>query len=323
MKKWSHHRLLANRDRKQNNLVEIITDCFPSVHTPKRISRPTWIIHQVRTQTSKQSGKCNDAPQAYPFLSTSCFSHYSRSPNGNDQNWQSVADRINELERQNQNQNIINKNTNNQKYTYLDPAKTTRVPNMTLKAFQKNAVQSYFERQQQQQQQVSPTKETAVSPKMTKLQPLNGTNGSNGSTNGMNGSNGNLGYDNNNIYTAISNGSALSTNGSSPMRPQSMPVNKVSVSTEALPQSRLSLPNKLSQIINLTTQLSAQKQTNGKVHFDKQIITPALSAVVKSPAKQRASIVMVDKNNLQSINESGVPPPPPRRSNRSVMPVRR
>lgn len=35
-----------------------------------------------------------------------------------------------------------------QKYTFLDPSKTTRVPNPALKAFQKNAVQSYFERQQ-------------------------------------------------------------------------------------------------------------------------------------------------------------------------------
>lgn len=83
-----------------------------------------------------------------------------RSSIGNGHSWQSVAERINELERQNKtiNTNNTNKNlfsnnlknnANNQKFTYLDPAKTTRVPNMTLKAFQKNAVQSYFERQQQ------------------------------------------------------------------------------------------------------------------------------------------------------------------------------
>ena len=36
----------------------------------------------------------------------------------------------------------------------MDPSKTHRVPNPTLKAFQKNAIQSYFERQQQQQQSI-------------------------------------------------------------------------------------------------------------------------------------------------------------------------
>lgn len=80
---------------------------------------------------------------------------YFRSSIGNGHSWQSVAERINELERQNKTSNNnsfsnnLKNNANNQKFTYLDPAKTTRVPNMTLKAFQKNAVQSYFERQQQ------------------------------------------------------------------------------------------------------------------------------------------------------------------------------
>ena len=35
------------------------------------------------------------------------------------------------------------------KYTFLDPSKTHRVYNPTLKAFQKKAIQSYFQRQQQ------------------------------------------------------------------------------------------------------------------------------------------------------------------------------
>lgn len=67
-------------------------------------------------------------------------------------NWQSVADRINELEKQQQKQQQQQAvhDHNKQQYTYLDPSKTHRVPNPTLKAFQKNAIQSYFERQQQQ-----------------------------------------------------------------------------------------------------------------------------------------------------------------------------
>ncbi|XP_065076775.1 protein Shroom isoform X2 [Ochlerotatus camptorhynchus] len=102
-------------------------------------------------------------------------------------NWQSVAERINELEKHQLNNNNNNNNNNNsisgnsnnanpsknlsqhtaaapkpplqqqqqqqqqqspQKYTYFDPSKTHRVPNPSLKAFQKNAVISYFERQQ-------------------------------------------------------------------------------------------------------------------------------------------------------------------------------
>ena len=63
-------------------------------------------------------------------------------------NWQSVADRINELEKQQQQQSIHDHNK--QQFTYLDPNKTHRISNPTLKAFQKNAIQSYFERQQQQ-----------------------------------------------------------------------------------------------------------------------------------------------------------------------------
>lgn len=263
-------------------------------------------------------------------------SHFHRSPiaNGqNNQNWQSVADRINELERQNQkqnqnqnqNNNINNKSiANNQKYTYLDPSKTTRVPNMTLKAFQKNAVQSYFERQQQQQQQISPIKETILSSNLAKLR----------SNQTVNGSNGNMNYDNNvkNVKNATVingiNGNGLNANV---IRPQSLPVNKISTSMESIPQTRLSLPNKLSQIINLTTQLAAQKQVNGNTMTDRhidRIKTPVLSSPVKSPASKqmRATVIAADKNNLQSINESGVPPPPPRRSNgcnRGVTPVRR
>lgn len=71
--------------------------------------------------------------------------------NAQQQQWQSVADRINELEKQ---QQIIHDHNKQQHYTYLDPSKTNRIPNSTLKAFQKNAIQSYFERQQQQQQSI-------------------------------------------------------------------------------------------------------------------------------------------------------------------------
>ncbi|XP_052892283.1 protein Shroom [Anopheles moucheti] len=117
----------------------------------------------------------------------------------NSHNWQSVAERIYELEKHQQQQhhgiNLHSSSTSNlsgsstgggggqgnksllnqhnlssisngssnpsltspgkqhqqqqQRYTYFDPSKTHRVSNPSLKAFQKNAVISYFERQQQ------------------------------------------------------------------------------------------------------------------------------------------------------------------------------
>lgn len=76
--------------------------------------------------------------------------HVFRLPSNH--NWQSVADRINELEKQQQKQQQATHDHSKQNYTFLDPSKTHKVPNPTLKAFQKNAIQSYFERQQQLQQ---------------------------------------------------------------------------------------------------------------------------------------------------------------------------
>lgn len=87
--------------------------------------------------------------------------------NAQQQQWQSVADRINELEKQQQ--IIHDHNKQQQHYTYLDPSKTNRIPNSTLKAFQKNAIQSYFERQQQQQQSIRLSKNGAKSDELSKL----------------------------------------------------------------------------------------------------------------------------------------------------------
>ncbi|EAA12586.4 AGAP008243-PA, partial [Anopheles gambiae str. PEST] len=61
----------------------------------------------------------------------------------NSHNWQSVAERINELEKHQQQQQHHGINL------HSSSTKTHRVSNPSLKAFQKNAVISYFERQQQ------------------------------------------------------------------------------------------------------------------------------------------------------------------------------
>lgn len=192
----------------------------------------------------------------------------SRSPQ--NPNWQSVADRINELERQN---SVRNGNGSNQsqKYTFLDPSKTTRVPNIALKAFQKDAVQSYFERQQQN----TPPREMIRS---------------NSTPNG------------------------IISNQTSPQRPQSLPVSKTnsSMAKIALP-ARSSLPNKLSQIIYLTTQLSAESKKNQSISHLVQAMP--IYQVPPPPVSIHASRIMtIEQSNLQGVNESGIPPPLPRRS---------
>lgn len=106
---------------------------------------------QCWQQTSKS---INDISCVFIISFNLCLLNL-RSPQSS--NWQSVADRISELERQ---QNVApqptiptvhyQKATNaamHHKYTFLDPSKTTRVSNPALKAIQKKAVQSYFERQ--------------------------------------------------------------------------------------------------------------------------------------------------------------------------------
>lgn len=273
--------------------------------------------------------------------------------------WQSVADRINELERQ-QHINQTN-NLKNQKFTYLDPSKTTRVPNVTLKAFQKNAVQSYFERQQQQQhkrdlghqqpeqkqtvkessqiKQSQESLQTQTTPKNQSPFPISREM----------------------LRSNQFNGSMIK-NQVSP-RPQSMPVHKTQNATVAnLSPSRSSLPAKLSsQMTNVNSTLSsgqlASKTKNAETtKLNKNASMPnettKSQVSVTMPVKQNAfqkpkyfpvstcqlgsqyqkplqsinlqstQILAVEQSNLQSVNESGVPPPPPRRS-KPLMPLRR
>lgn len=108
------------------------------------------------------------------------------------------------------------------------------------------------------------------------------------------------------------------------LRPQSLPVNEMHSSIEILAQTRLSLPNKLSQIINLTTQLAAQKQlaSNALNRLNDSPFGPPVKTKPKpmqydvndSRSLNGSRTIGTDQqNNLQSMNESGVPSPPPRR----------
>lgn len=249
-------------------------------------------------------------------MTNNCSNSTCRSPQNH--NWQSVADRINELEKQ-----YTNQNTKNQRLTYLDPSKTTRVPNTTLKAFQKNAVQSYFERQQ-----------LNISANARDSMRQNNNNKIN------------------QIHSSPPNNQA---------RPQSLPLTKSNANNNQMhmiAQTRSSLPAKLSQLI-IPGQLSptagsASTHRNDLNHsgfsdiasnrnsmtmlsptqHQAQLSTiyhqPIFSSIVQSeplPSKIHqgmldSRIMTIDNSDLQSANESGVPPPPPRRT-RPLMPVRR
>lgn len=191
---------------------------------------------------------------------------------------------------------------------------------MTLKAYQKIAVQSYFERQQQQHQQTPQSKELIKSHQAAKLRLSQTSNATNGT----------IAHKSNLKCAAVMDSNGLSLNESIVIRSQLLPVNKLSTSMDSILQTRLSLPNKLSQIINLTTQLTAQKQTsnaNNKLlgRPTDRTNPPKLNSPSNSQTNQtqRSTVVTVEKNNLQSINESGVPPPPKRKINCAVIPVRR
>lgn len=250
-----------------------------------------------------------------------------RSPQSH--NWQSVADRINELEKQYTNQN---QNTKNQRYTYLDPSKTTRVANTALKAFQKNAVQSYFERQQLNLNASARDSMRQNSPNPVHSSPAN--------------------------------------NQARPQSLPIQKTNASNNQMQMIAQTRSSLPAKLSQLINISGQLSPsaasatspgsasshnrnepQSSLNSSGFSDiasnrnsmtmlsptqqqAQLSTiyhqPVFSSIVQSePLPTRihqgildSRIMTIEHSDLQSANESGVPPPPPRRT-RTSMPVRR
>lgn len=229
----------------------------------------------------------------------------------------------------------------------MDPSKTTRVPNVTLKAFQKNAVQSYFERQQQQQKQQEQKSQQSNQQLQRQNQQTFPISKEMLRSNHFNNS---------------------TTNNQVNLRPQSLPVNKVhNTLTTTLSPSRSSLPAKLSQMANVTAPLSPLQSSTTKTKTSdtpvlgrsftvpnelskspapvslpvKQTVfqKPKYSSVTMSPEKcqplgspqkfsppsinfQSNRIMPVEQSNLQSVNESGVPPPPPRRS-KPLMPLRR
>ncbi|XP_055921588.1 protein Shroom [Eupeodes corollae] len=131
--------------RNNHRLFPVSTYTEP-ISGPQQPNGPKHVHLQ---HSHQQAAAQQPTPQQLPL-------HYPQSKLSSPQptSWQSVADRINDFERQQQHLHHHHHHQANsaamQKYTFIDPSKTHRVSNPALKAFQKNAVQSYFERQQQQ-----------------------------------------------------------------------------------------------------------------------------------------------------------------------------
>lgn len=143
----AHSSRVRTPKRHNSESVLYISDEKVNVSTSSQCgSTDTLNKISANQNSSSRSNRSNSrlfAVSTYTESSPTSPSDTSSSKIQNNQNWQSVAERISELERQHSTSNQCN-----EKFTYLDPSKQHRVSNPTLKAFQKNAVQSYFARQQ-------------------------------------------------------------------------------------------------------------------------------------------------------------------------------
>ncbi|XP_017482937.1 PREDICTED: protein Shroom-like, partial [Rhagoletis zephyria] len=139
----SNHRLFAvstYTEKVHSNTSQFVL--HPKPQYSAGLQKPV----QQQQQQQQQQPQLLQKQAQQTATSVALATKYLASPTSPPQpSWQSVAELINDFERTKNEPQL-------QKYTYMDPSKTHRVSNPALKAFQKNAVQSYFERQQQQQQ---------------------------------------------------------------------------------------------------------------------------------------------------------------------------
>lgn len=276
-------------------------------------------------------------------------------------NWQSVADRINELEKQQQQQSIHDHNK--QQFTYLDPNKTHRISNPTLKAFQKNAIQSYFERQQQQ---TATAKINKPSDDMSKSKSICGELASTGLNNNNNSNNSssdasrrpqslNLSIASQlpmNMQTPSSSSSSASQRSSITGWPSSMPSS--ASSTIASPtaafingcnnnNNMMMMKNnanvditKMNMKNNAITSMLGEKQLLAGIKMNKHqsnvnntsmnmngrnMFTSFCEIKTEKYSSLDAITSSTDNINHSGLNSMTPPPPPPR--SKSLMPVRR
>lgn len=267
-----------------------------------------------------------------------------RSQNGNNNNWQSVADRISELERQQKSPN--SPNPYNQKYTFLDPSKTTRVPNPALKAFQKNAVQSYFERQQSTAKEKEVAKNLINSQQNSKNPPRPQSLPIQSNASKM------VIHSRSSLPNNMQLNSLSPSNKSPPQQPQpqqqqqqqqlsvmASPTNRCSTPTTTVNSTTVSTtsPTAHSPLSQSATEASAKLPSpsyQATFHQAPTVYNIPMVATAANLAHEHYSrsfngnicssnkVISVEDVSLQSANESGVPPPPPRRS-RPMMPARR
>ncbi|XP_037811167.1 protein Shroom isoform X3 [Lucilia sericata] len=286
------------------------------VHHPKPqystgVKKPQKSPQQTTTTSSTSSSTSSSSASSPSIAGSHGNLHQPKlgSPNYPQPSWQSVAALINDFERSNNDQQQP------QKYTYLDPNKTHRVPNPALKAFQKNAVQSYFERQQQQQQQQQQHQHQNhahsldnLSPKSYQQTPQRPSSLQNPSNEG--------------VQTVLLRNSLPSNyNTTSGQRPLSEDKNTYSARNltnkppspappPPPPRSRSMMPNILRRSSSASDYAELRDQF--------------ISAPPPPQEKlQTQSIKNISNSEKFSFNDCGMPPPPPPPRGRSSMPPRR
>lgn len=266
-----------------------------------------------------------------------------------------MADRINELERQ-QNAGPAPSITTghflkspsaamHHKYTFLDPSKTTRVSNPALKAIQKKAVQSYFERQKSSSNTIRDhTPVTARQPMTARPQSLPITSTTTSSfTKPVNPSRSSLPSNYTSQHfppsslhhspTAASPHTATSIgNLHLPSPHPSAPIHSASVHSSPVLTKSTSIST-LATSTATSHALASPPSYHATFHQSASAYNATVSPNQHHHHHQPQSAGAAIKNSGDggqggqtnaddSMNESGVPPPPPRRS-RPMMPIRR
>uniref|UniRef100_A0A182PCL9 Uncharacterized protein n=1 Tax=Anopheles epiroticus TaxID=199890 RepID=A0A182PCL9_9DIPT len=315
----------------------------------------------------------------------------------NSHNWQSVAERINELEKhQHQGINLHSSSTSNlngsssgggggpgnnksllnqhnlsvtsngssnqsitspgkqqqqqhqqQRYTYFDPSKTHRVSNPSLKAFQKNAVISYFERQQQHARESIHSRPNSLN--LSQTSGANSAGGSPGaSSNGKPHSGGSPPGVSTPVISTHSQRSSISSAYSSAAGSM-MELSSASLSMGSYsPPSSLAVQQQLDKLAvnNLRNQLasvhtmnllnkvvpppSVQMEQQQQQHHQHQqqmisnatlILASATTNGLPSAPGSNIGDSMSESHEMLSSLDGAPPPPPPPRNRASMLPM--
>lgn len=219
-------------------------------------------------------------------------------------NWQSVAERINELEKITNPAQASNKN-----YTFLDPLKKTRVSNPTLKVIQKNAVHSYFQRQQASVRESISRSDTSKMHSQTRPKSLNFDTNSKRASQRSSVS----GYEMSANHETMDNKTSLSVNhlnfilNKTNDTHSSVPVSHIDSPPRPPPRNRQSLPVRRTSSASEYSSIR-DKMLTSKQHLSKDLLGPMILG----------SVISIDdwvperppKNPALRIPSPELPPPP-------------